>query len=302
VRLLVLGGDGMLGHELLRQLAAEHDVRVTLRRDLGAYTHLGLFTPANAVGGVDVRDRDALTAAFADFRPQAVVNAAAIVKQRPEAADPIASLEVNALFPHRLAALCRSAGARLVHLSTDCVFSGRRGGYREDDEPDPVDLYGRTKLLGEVDDGAALVLRTSIVGLELASRRGLVEWFLAQRGAVPGYRRARWSGLTTMEVARLVGWLLVRHPDLAGLWQVAAEPISKYELLSSLARALGRTDPRVEPDDQVVCDRSLHGERFAAATGYPAPSWDELVGELAERVLARERGAVPAAAAARTLS
>jgi dTDP-4-dehydrorhamnose reductase len=214
------------------------------------------------------------------------VNAVGIVKQRIEAQDPVASIETNALFPHRLARLCTTTRARLVHFSTDCVFSGRVGRYRETDSPDPEDLYGRTKLLGEVGP-PHLTLRSSLIGLEAGGRQGLVEWFLASRGSVQGYRRAIFSGLTTLEMSRLVARLLDRHAGLEGLWHVASEPIDKYTLLGRLARALDRRDVTIEPVDEPICDRSLCGDAFAETTGYRAPSWDAMLAELAGAV--RER-------------
>ena len=288
MRVLILGGDGMLGHQLLGTLSGDHEIRVTLRREEDAYRAHRRFDGGNAFFGVDVRDHDRLLDVFAGFRPQAVVNAAGVVKQRPEAKDPMTSLEINALFPHRLARLCAAAGARLVHLSTDCVFSGRKGSYRETDLPDPEDLYGRTKLLGELREAPALTLRSSIIGLEIGRKQGLVEWFLASRGAVRGFRRAVFSGLTTQEMARLVGRLLVAHPDLSGLFHVASTPIDKYTLLSRLARALGRDDVQIEVDDGLACDRSLSPEAFRGATGYVAPSWDDMLRELAAAIRPRK--------------
>jgi len=288
VRVLILGGDGMLGHQLLRSLSGEHEVRVTLRREEEAYRAHRLFDGANACFGVDVRDHDRLLEVFSRFRPQAVVNAVGVVKQRPEAKEPLPSIEINALFPHRLVRLGDAVGARLIHLSTDCVFSGRKGGYRETDPPDPEDLYGRTKLLGELREAPALTLRSSIVGLELGRRQGLVEWFLASRNAVKGFRRAVFSGLTTQEMARVIGRLLVRHPDLSGLFHVASTPIDKYTLLSRIGQALGREDVQVEPDDSPVCDRSLDAEAFRTATGYVAPAWEEMLKELAAEVRQRK--------------
>ncbi len=278
MRVLILGGDGMLGHQLRRVLAGRHHVQATVRRERGGEPGL--------VPGLDARDFARMSDLVAELRPEAVVNAVGIVKQRREATDAEISIEVNALFPHRLARLCSSVGARLVHFSTDCVFSGRTGGYREGDLADPPDLYGRSKLLGEV--GAPhLTLRSSIIGLEEGRRQGLVEWFLASRGEVPGYRRAIYSGLTTAEMARLVDRLLVGHRDLAGLFHVASQPIDKYSLLTHLARELGRDDVQIDPVDEPHCDRSLDGRAFAAATGYEAPSWDAMLRELAEEIRRR---------------
>ncbi|MBA3619687.1 MAG: SDR family oxidoreductase [Acidothermales bacterium] len=281
MRLLVLGGDGMLGHELLRQLGARHEVKVTLRRPLTDYATGGIFHGGNSIGGVDVRDTALVRGVLAGVRPDAVVNAVGIVKQRPEGQDPVSCLEINALFPHRLAELTADVGARLIHLSTDCVFSGQRGRYTEDDRPDATDVYGLTKLLGEVSDRGALTLRSSIIGLELESCRGLVEWFWQQTGSIRGFHRAIYTGLTTMEMSRVIERLLRDHPDMSGLWQVASEPITKYELLQLLAKKCGRDDITVESDDSFACDRSLIGARFADATGYAPPSWDEMTTELA---------------------
>jgi dTDP-4-dehydrorhamnose reductase len=287
VKVLVLGGDGMLGHRLVRLLAPRHEVWATLHGPLATYTADGLFDARNSVPGVDVTDFARLAALVAEIAPAAVVNCVGIVKQRHEAREPITSILVNALLPHRLHEICAANGARLVQISTDCVFSGRRGGYRETDLPDPVDLYGRTKLLGEVEEAPAVTIRSSMIGLELRRRTGLVEWFLAQHGQVRGFTRAIYSGLTTAEMARLIERLLTAHPDLHGTWHVAAEPIDKHALLTRLAALLGRRDVEVVPDDGFACDRSLDGSAFAAATGYRAPSWDAMLGELAAEIASR---------------
>lgn len=278
----------MLGRELSTRLAASHDVGVTLRQPLAAYRHLADASTRNAVGGVDASDWAHVSEVIERSAPEVLINCIGIVKQRKDAKSPIPSLEINSLLPHRLNALSGRIGARFLHFSTDCVFSGRKGGYVEADEPDPVDLYGRTKLLGEVDEPPGLTLRTSIIGLEeRAHTTGLIEWFLAQRGTIRGFRRAIYTGLTTAAMARLVARLLEQHPDLQGLWHVASAPITKYDLLVRLAKALGRTDVEITPDDEFACDRSLQAERFFRATGYRAPSWDDMLAELAGQI--RER-------------
>lgn len=280
MRVLIFGGDGMLGHQLLRHLSARHEVRVTLRRPLDEYCG-GMFSTANAVGGVDVRDAGAVRGALAGFRPDAVVNAAGIVKQRNDAAAEAANYEINAAFPQRLAGFCREAGAYLVHFSTDCVFSGRKGGYTEEDVPDPVDLYGRSKLQGEVVGPGCITLRTSMIGPELSRRSGLLEWFLAQKGRAPGFRRAVFSGLASPEQARVVDRILGQNPNRSGLYHVSGEAINKYELLRLIARHF-RLATLVEPDDALVIDRSLDSTRFRADFGYQPPSWDAMLAELAQ--------------------
>ena len=281
MRVLILGGDGMLGHRLFRHLQPRHDVRVTLRRELEAYSGCGLFSPANAWGGVDARSTERLLEVMAEFRPEAMVNCVGIVKQRAEAQASLPSIEINALLPHRLARLARAAGARLVHLSTDCVFSGKRGNYRESDTPDAEDLYGRSKLLGEVAEEGCITVRTSIIGRELSRRTGLLEWLLAQRGGtVKGYRQAIFSGFTTAEMSRIIERLLTAFPAASGLYQVSSEPISKHDLLAKINRAL-KLGIEIVPEDSFRCDRSLDSGRFRAEFGYRPPSWDEMVAELA---------------------
>ncbi len=284
MRILILGGDGMLGHRLLRQFAPTHEVRVTVRQPLEAYRGYHLFERANTFDEVDARDPSALPRVLGEFMPEAVVNALGVIKQRPDAEDGVLSIEVNSLFPHVLARLCEARGARLVHLSTDCVFSGTKGNYAETDRPDPVDVYGFSKLLGEVDRAGALTLRTSMIGTELSQKTGLLEWFLAQRGKmIKGYRKAIFSGFTTAELARIIERLLTAPTAAAGMYHVSAAPISKFDLLSRLNDRL-RLDIRIEPDDAVTCDRSLDSTRFRKDFGYAPPSWDKMLDELASEI------------------
>ena len=280
MRAIVLGAAGMLGHKLYQELSRRMPTFATVRRAPAAYARYGIFDERCLVGGVDIASPHDLHRAFAVARPTVVFNAIGIVKQLREAQDPVLSLEVNALFPHRLAALCEAVGARLVHLSTDCVFSGRRGRYEESDLPDPEDLYGRTKLLGEVALPHALTIRTSMIGRELHGAHGLVEWMLSQRGGrIRGFRRAIFSGLTTIELARVLADVAEHHPELHGVWQLSAEPISKYDLLRLIDGAF-ELGVEIEPDEAVHCDRSLDSGRFREATGYQPRPWPALIDEM----------------------
>jgi dTDP-4-dehydrorhamnose reductase len=283
MKILVLGGDGMLGHELFRQLRGRHETRVTLRQPLGAYAAKGLFDAGNAFAGIEARAPGLVEDVIARFKPAALVNAVGIVKQRPESEEALASIEVNSMLPHRLALACRAAGAQLIHLSTDCVFSGDKGGYREEDRPDPVDLYGRSKLLGEVSGEGALTLRTSMIGLGLYRKTSLIDWFLAQKGRIQGYRKAVFSGLTTRELARVVGMLIERHPEASGLYHVSAAPISKHELLAKLRERL-RAPVEIVPVDEPRIDRSLDSTRFRRVFAYQPPTWDEMLDEIAGEI------------------
>ena len=281
MRVLVLGASGMLGHKLMQVLSARFEMIGTVRRSAASFTGDPVLGGAKLIDDVQAEDDDSIVRAMAEARPNVVINAIGLIKQLPEAKDPIPSITINSLFPHRVAQHCRTAGARLFHVSTDCVFSGRKGSYTEQDEPDPLDLYGRSKLLGEVNGPGAVTLRTSIVGRELETTSGLIEWLISQRGqAIKGFNRAIYTGLTTPALARLMGELIEHHPDLHGLWQVSAEPISKYNLLQMVNDAMG-LGITIHPDEQFVCDRSLNSERFRKATNSPLPSWEDMVDELA---------------------
>jgi dTDP-4-dehydrorhamnose reductase len=276
-RVMVLGASGMLGHVVLRILAddPEREVVGTIRSS-SALQLLPERLRDRIIAGVDVTNIDALTAVFARVRPTAVVNCVGLVKQLDDADDPLVALPINAELPHRLNRLCAIAGARLIHVSTDCVFSGDKGNYGESDASDAVDLYGKSKYIGEVGGPGAVTLRTSIIGHELATRHGLIEWFLAQRAEVRGYRRAIFSGLPTVELARVIRDLVIPNRELTGLYHVSATAINKHELLSLVAMQYGSA-VKIIPDDRVQIDRSLNSDRFRQATGYEPAAWPELI-------------------------
>lgn len=279
MRILILGGDGMLGHQLLAYLKPRHDVKVTLRQDLATYCQYGLFDSGNSFAGIDIRSLERLVEVVADFRPEAVINAVGIVKQRSDAKESIPSLEINALLPHRLAVLCKGVGARLIHLSTDCVFSGKKGKYLESDPSDAEDLYGKTKYLGEVHEANSLTLRTSIIGRELSRHTSLLDWFLSRSGSVKGFTNAIYTGFTTMEMSRIIEKMLMEYPDASGVYQVSSDQINKYELLLLIREKLG-LDIEVIPDDVFCCDRSLDSSRFRSDFNYTPPSWPAMIEEL----------------------
>ncbi len=280
MKILVLGASGMLGNAMLRVMAetGEHDVRGTARSP-SILRHFEPTLAGRILPGVDVEHFDALTGVFQEIRPDVVVNCVGLVKQLAAVDDPLQALPINSLLPHRLARLCSLVGARLVHVSTDCVFNGASGNYRESDASNAEDLYGRSKFLGEVAYPHAITLRTSIIGHELTGAHGLVGWFLGQGKSVKGYRRAVFSGLPTVELSRIVRDVVLPRPALSGLFHVAAAPINKYELLKLVAAAYAK-QIAIEPDDRVVIDRSLNADRFREATGYVAASWPDLIARM----------------------
>ena len=277
MRVLILGMTGMLGNAMFRVFsdAPQFEVYGSARSE-SAKRYFKDDVRQNIVCGIDVENHDSLARLLGIVKPDVVINCIGLVKQIAEADEPLLAIPINSMLPHRLAALCRIGGARFVQISTACVFSGKKGAYSEDDFPDAEDLYGRTKFLGEVDAAHAVTLRTSIIGHELAGNRSLINWFLSQHGSIKGYKHAIFSGLPTVVLARVIRDVVIPHPELHGVYHVAAKPISKYDLLNLVAMAYGKQIDIV-PDEKLVIDRSLNGERFRNATGYVAPDWEEMI-------------------------
>jgi dTDP-4-dehydrorhamnose reductase len=283
-RIVVLGGTGMLGHKLFQVLRTRFPGTIATTREnvhVPRFSSVTLLSGSDVLSGVDVVDFDALRARLERLAPNVIVNCIGVIKQRDEAKNPIPSVTLNALFPHRLAEAAAAWGGRIIHFSTDCVFSGRKGNYSEEDPSDADDLYGRSKFLGEVATPNAITLRTSIIGRELTEHRSLLDWFLSQKGKkVRGFRNVIYSGITTNEMANVVSLIISSFPRLSGLFHVVSEPITKYDLLLQVREAYG-LEIEVEPEDREVSDRSMRGEKFHEATGWRAPSWPEMVRALA---------------------
>jgi dTDP-4-dehydrorhamnose reductase len=283
MRVLVLGANGMLGHKLCLRWAERFECLGSTR---GAPPPAleQLLGSGRLIGGVragEGGEPEGVAGAIEESGCEVVVNCIGVVKQSAQASDPISSIAINSLFPHRLAALCARRGVRLIHISTDCVFSGRDGGYDEDSLPDPVDLYGRSKLLGEVQGEGALTLRTSIIGRELTGASGLLEWLISNRGGeVRGFTRAYFSGFTTGALADEIGALIEQHPGIAGVRHLSADPIDKHALLTMLNDAL-ELEIGIVPDDSVTIDRSLDSGRLRRETGRRPPGWQQMVADLA---------------------
>ena len=281
-RVLILGGSGMLGHKLWQDFSQRFETYVTFRENFTAYSEYGIFEVSQSRCLVSVDDIRSVEEVIEELRPDVVINCIGIVKQSDEVRDPIASIKVNSLFPHQVARICRETQSYLIHISTDCVFSGRKGNYAETDLADADDLYGRTKRLGEVVSEGCMTIRTSIIGRELQRSYGLIEWFLSQRGkSVDGWKRAVFSGLTTIEIARCIARIIQDRRELEGVWHVASDPISKFDLLS-LVKAVYDFDVEIKPDGKKVIDRSLNSDRFQKATGYRPPSWQAMIEEMVQ--------------------
>ena len=285
MRIVVIGGAGMLGHKMFQILRERFpDTVCTTREDVRnpPFDRIELLQGDDVIRGVDVMDFDRLQGTLKELRPDFIVNCVGIVKQREESRMAVPSIAINSLLPHKLAAFASNWGGRVIHPSTDCVFDGKRGGYTEADDSNAEDLYGKSKFLGELHCDNGLTLRTSIIGRELVEHRSLLDWFLLQQGGtVRGFRRVIYSGVTTNQLAEVVTLVIQKFPGLHGLFQVVSEPISKHDLLC-LIRDAYKLEVNIVPEDREVSDRSMKSDKFREATGYVSPPWVELVERLAQ--------------------
>lgn len=277
MRVLIIGASGMIGSTVLRVLSAHEGLEVFGSvRDDGCRHFFNPSIAKRVVSGVDIICQDALVRVFDQTTPDVVINCAGLTKHKPGSEDPLFSVPINALLPHRLAHMCKLISARMIHVSTDCVFSGAKGNYLEGDFPDATDIYGKSKVLGEVNYPNAITLRTSTIGHELDSKHGLLDWFLSQGDSCKGFSRAIFSGLPTVVFAQIIRDVVIPHDELTGLYHVAAKPINKFELLGLIAKSYQKNIEIIE-DNSFKIDRSLNSDRFRLATGYEAPNWPELI-------------------------
>lgn len=268
---LVLGATGMIGNVLFGELSKQKNLQVfgTEKDSSQGQKYI--------ISNVDVLNLDSLIKTFSMVKPEIVLNCVGIIKQLSASFDAALSIELNALFPHRLAELSRAANARMIHFSTDCVFSGQKGSYLESDLSDAEDIYGKTKFLGEVINlPHCLTLRTSCIGHEIQGYHGLVEWFLTQERRANGYTGAIYSGVPTVELAKILAEIVIPNRKLSGLYHVSSEPITKYDLLTMVAKKYSKKI-EIVPDDSVQIDRTLNSSKFRRKTGYSPPSWKVLV-------------------------
>jgi dTDP-4-dehydrorhamnose reductase len=282
MRILILGGTGMLGHKLWQHLPQRFpDTFTLIRGSCQSYRGTGLFDDSKRViDNIDAMDFSLLEKALNKIRPDFVLNCIGVTKRREPVNGVIAAITLNALLPHKLEAWCRNNNARVINFSTDCVFDGKSGNYTEESPTNAEDIYGRTKALGEVKAGSALTLRSSFIGPELSGGTELLEWFLMQQGTIKGFRKVIYSGFTTLELCRIVEKLLADHPKAHGLYNVSSSPISKFELLVMAKKKMNR-DVNIVPDDSFCCDRSLNSSKFRREFNYIPPAWEKMIEELA---------------------
>ena len=280
MKILVLGASGMLGNTVIRELSKDNNLDVFgTVRSKNSFKYFSNEISKKLIHSINVENVDSLFQVINKIKPNLLINCIGLVKQLGASENPLQAIPINSLLPHRLAQISSLFGARLIQISTDCVFTGSRGNYLESDAADAQDLYGRSKCLGEVNYPNAITLRTSIIGHELDSSHSLLGWFLAQKDPIKGYRKALFSGLPTIEVARIIRDHVIPNPHLTGLYHLSADPISKYDLLRLIATQYSK-EVDIQPDDSVIIDRTLDSTRFRCATGYTPGTWTHLIKEM----------------------
>lgn len=282
MKVLIFGASGMLGHKLAQVFSKDLEVCGTVRGSILDYEGLPCFRGVTLIGGIDAQEPGVVEEVIAGLKPEVVLNAIGLVKQHELGADPDQCRSINELLPKRLARASEAVGARFIGISTDCVFSGGAGNYSEESEPDALDAYGKSKFLGEVAEGRALTIRTSIIGRELSGSQGLLEWFLSHRGGrVKGYSNAVFSGFPTVVLAEILKKVIIVNSELRGLYHISSAPISKLDLLRKVNEAFD-AEVLIESDEALTIDRSLNSSRFREATGFTPSSWDEMILRMAD--------------------
>lgn len=288
MKILILGGSGMLGHAFYNSWRQNFDVKATLRGEINDYVHSGVLSKEDFYEGVDILEFDHLEKIVYTYQPDCIVNCIGITKKLCNEYNIENVLSTNAIFPHKLSELTRRAGARLIQLSSDCIYSGKKGNYSEDDLSDADDLYGKSKSLGELQYQNCLTLRKSTIGLELENKHGLIEWFLDQKGSIKGFDKAIYSGFTSTYLANIISQIIFEFPNLEGIYNLASSPISKYELLKKLETKIDNFHIDIVRDDKINIDRSLDSSKIQSETGIKFPEWDEMLDDLGEEINRRK--------------
>jgi|TARA_B100001971_G_C18153881_1_gene517396 dTDP-4-dehydrorhamnose reductase len=285
MKILILGADGMLGHKLFQMLGTDYSETYGTVAEKTSDPLLSLipyFQTNKVIYEMNAMDFGRLKKIIEQVKPDCVINCLRVATHSSQKVPSVLNIKVNALLPHHLAKMTAEQGTRLIHFSSDCVFDGKRGMYSEEDTTNATHIYGQTRLLGEVCADNTLVLRGSVIGRELTGHSSLLDWFLRQQGGeINGFSRAIYSGLSSIETVRVVRMILKKNFQLTGLYNIASEPINKYNLLQLAKKSFG-VDVIIQKEDNFTVDRSLNAEKFKAATKYIFPSWPKMMKELAK--------------------
>lgn len=289
-KVLILGVTGMLGHILYKMMFKQHgiyDIYGTTRNSNGLEDYFTTDEVKSICSGVDSDNFDTVIRAVASVQPNIIINCIGIIKQLPIAKDPLTAITINAQFPHRISLVAKSVNARLIHISTDCVFNGFKGNYTEDEPSNAEDLYGRTKFLGEVSYSHCVTLRTSIIGHELKTEFSLIDWFMSQKDEINGFTKAIYSGFPTHEMVNIITNYVIPNENLSGLYHVSSDAISKYDLLK-IMKDIYKKDIKINPYDDFVLDRSLDSLKFKSLTGYKSPEWRKMLSDMYNYVMTED--------------
>ena len=278
MKILVFGATGMIGHKMFQLLTMNNlEASGTVRHAPANYLSVSFFANQRIIPSIDVTKLASVQSLLNSRNPDIIINCVGITLRKPEIKDEELCVKVNAEFPHFLKKYVEVNKKYLIHFSTDCVFSGKADSYTEDSKPDATDVYGRTKALGEVSGDHALTLRGSQLGSEVFGKSELLEWAIAQSGqSIKGYDQAIYSGVTTNGVADLVADLIQRPKRLTGLYQVASQPISKYDLLCKVNQIF-KLRMKIEPDSSYKNRKVLSAAKIASEIGYRCASWDQML-------------------------
>jgi len=281
MKIIILGADGMLGHKIFSFFCSKGLNVIGTIKEINANNELFITKyKKNIKTGFNACNIEDFKKLFCLEKPDHIINCIGIIKQLDASKNPVISISINSLFTHKLAQICKEYDIKLIHFSTDCVFSGSKGNYSEEDSSDADDLYGKSKHLGEVDYDNCLTLRTSIIGHELGTKNGLIEWFLSQNKEVKGYLNSIFTGFPTVEIASIL-YNKVLKSNLNGLYHLSSEPISKFELLKIVNEVYGK-NLKIIPFENIKEDRSLNSTKFRSLTNYQPPEWNILINSMYE--------------------
>jgi dTDP-4-dehydrorhamnose reductase len=281
MKVIILGVSGLIGHKLLQKLSTDFEVYGTLHREKSKYKNLALFSGQKIIENIDINEFDVLKGVLCAVNPDVILNCVGITKRKMDVNKPLDAIMVNSAFPHRLAKWSRYHKKRVIHFSTDCVFNGKIGNYNETSEASADDTYGKTKYLGEINYDHTLTIRSSFIGQELFDKTELFEWFLSQNGKqIKGFKNTLYSGVSTTYMAIVVKDIILNHPNLSGLYQLAPEkPISKFDLLT-LAKKVFNVDVDIIADTDHIHHPTLDASKLRKAINLKVPSWEEMMARM----------------------
>ena len=283
IKVLIIGGNGMIGSELLRSLKLFNknlEVKATLRNKLNHYDIYLIYNNKDCFFKINVFEIDNIKDLIKLYKPNVIINCVGVTKQKINDFSLDKVKYINSNFPHKLYKLCNKESIRLIHLSTDCVFSGNRGEYKFNDIADAKDIYGQTKKEGEIIHDNSLTIRKSTIGYEMNKPHGLLEWFLCQKNDVLGFKNAIFTGVSTIELSKFISHIICKHQELSGLLHLRGPKIDKYSLLKKIKYFFNLDHINLKVDEKYICDRSLNEDRLLSKLNYSIPCWDTMIKDL----------------------